>query len=124
MRIASERGGSKGGIPVSLQDVSSSAARELLHHEARAAARDVRDNRRAAMNLRHQSQVDRECQLDLLPLAKTQIFRLNKHAVRAQILCFANSALPAGHHHVHCCARAVAGVQSSLHPYDLSVDCF
>jgi hypothetical protein len=47
------------------------------------------------MNLRDQTQVDREGQLDLLPLAKTQIFRFNKYAVRAQILCFANSAFSA-----------------------------
>jgi hypothetical protein len=75
MRMASERGGSKGGIPVSLQDVSSAAnnglrrliqvkkrgrqrrlsAGELFHHQAGAAASDVGHDGSAPMNFRDQT---------------------------------------------------------------------
>jgi len=68
-------------------------AGELLHHQAGPTARDMRHDGRAAVDLRHQPQVDRERELYLLSLAQTQIFRLDEHAVGAQILRLADSAL-------------------------------
>src|SRR6202012_2766265 len=117
MRMASERGGSKGGIPVSLQDVSSSASRELLHHESGAAARDMGDDGGAAMNLWHQSEVAREGQLYLLPFAQPEIFRFDEHAVGSEILGLENSALSPRHHHIDGGPCSVAGVQAPPHPF-------
>jgi hypothetical protein len=53
--------------------------------------------------------------LHLLSFAQSEIFSLDEDAVRAQVLGLANAALSAGHHHVHSCARAVSGVQATLH---------
>ena len=61
--------------------------------------------------------IDGERQLHLLAFAQSEIFCFDEHAVGAQVFGLANSALAAGHHHVHRCARAVAGVQATLHPY-------
>src|SRR5271168_558155 len=116
MRIASERGGSKGGIPVSLQDASSSAARELLHHESGTAAGDVRHDGGAPMNLGDQSQIDGEGELHLLSLAQAEVFRFDEDAVCTQVFSLADPALATGHHHVHGRACAVSGVQATLHP--------
>jgi hypothetical protein len=69
-----------------------------------------------AMDLGHQSQVDREGQLYLLSFAQSKIFRFDEDAVRAQVLRFADPALASRHHHVDRCACAVAGVQATLHP--------
>ena len=80
------RGGGQGGIAVQFTACieAASAAGEMFHHQARAAARDVRDDRGTAMNLGHQSQVDRECQLHLLALAQAKVFRLYEDAVCAR----------------------------------------
>jgi hypothetical protein len=93
-----------------------SAAGKLLHHEAGAAAGDVRHDGGSTMDFRDQSQVDGESQLHLLPFAQPEIFSLDEYAIGAQVLGLANAALPAGHHHVHSRARAVSGVQATLHP--------
>src|SRR5579859_1718227 len=96
-------------------DRSGSAAGELLHHETRAAARHVRDDCRAPVDLGDESQIDGECELHLLPLAQAQILGLDEHAVRAQVLGLADAALASGHHHIDGGACAVAGVQTTLH---------
>ena len=54
----------------------------------------------------------------------TATVRLEEVSTRGANDVFADSAFAAGHDHVHSCARAVAGVQSTLHPYDSSVELF
>src|SRR5580704_8506424 len=92
-----------------------SAAGELLHHEAGAAARHVRNDGRTAMDLGDESQVDGERELHMLSLAQTEILRLDEHAVGAQILGLADPALTPRHHHIDRGTCAVAGVQTTLH---------
>src|SRR5208283_2304427 len=94
---------------------------ELLHHQAGTTACDMRHDGRAAVDLRHQPQVDRERELYLLSLSQSQIFRLDEHAVGAQILRLADPAFAARHDDLDRGASAVAGTQTPLHP-DESLD--
>jgi hypothetical protein len=56
-----------------------------FHHQAGAAAGDMCDDRRTPVQLGHRTQVDRECEHDLLTLAKAKIRRLDENAGGTEI---------------------------------------
>src|SRR5215467_12929297 len=58
---------------------------EGFHHEPGAAARDVRDDRRAAVQLGDAAEVDGEGQHHLLTLAQAEIGGLDEHAGGGEI---------------------------------------
>lgn len=92
-----------------------SAVAVVLHHQARAAARDVGDDRRAPVNLGHGAEVDGKGELHLLALSQAEVARLDEHAVCAQVLRLAELALAPRIYDVHRGAGSVASVQSAFH---------
>lgn len=60
-----------------------SATGVAFHSQARAAAGYVRHDGRAAMDLGDGAEIDGEGELDLLPLAQSQVFSLDVNAVGA-----------------------------------------
>lgn len=89
---------------------------EGIHHQARAPARDVGDDRGAPMQLGHCAQVDRECEADLLALAQTQTSSADENAGGAQVHGFAKATLTVRKKYVDSRARSMPRVQSSFHP--------
>lgn len=58
----------------------------LAHHpQPGTAARDVRDNRGATVDLGHLSKADREGEFDALSALQSKVAGLHEHATRAQV---------------------------------------
>ena len=94
-----------------------SAAGELFHHEAGAAAGDMRDDRSSPVDFRDQAQIDCEREVNLLSLTQAEILGLDEYAVCTQIFSFANPAFSSRHDDVNRRSCSVAGVQATLHSY-------
>src|SRR5262249_6493234 len=58
---------------------------EGFHHEPGTAARDVRDDRRAAVQLGDAAEIDREGEYDLLALAQAEVRGFDEDAGRGEI---------------------------------------
>src|SRR5712671_1401582 len=86
-----------------------------VHHQAGAAARNMRYDGGAAMYLGDRAQVDGEGELHLLSLAQAERSGADEHTVGAQIDRAAEAALARRHHDVYRGARPMACVQTSFH---------
>ncbi len=62
-----------------------SAPTKMFHHQPGAAARDVRDDRRASMDFSDQPKVNGERQLHLLAFVQAEAFGLHEHTIRAEV---------------------------------------
>src|SRR5512145_1683466 len=91
------------------------SAAVALHHQAGAAARDVRDDRGAAMQLGHGAEADGERELDGLALAQAHVAGLDENAGRAQVAGAAKTMTLTGQQHVNGRAGPVACRESPLH---------
>src|SRR5690606_40519419 len=90
------------------------------HHEAGAAPRDVRDNRRSAMDLGDDAEIDGEREVNRGTLLQSEVFGFDEHAVRAQIACSAQLAGTPGNSDVDRRARTMTCVKAPLHLQPLS----
>src|SRR5215475_3281851 len=88
---------------------------ERLHHETRAATRDVRHHGGAPVQLRDTAEVDGEGEHHVLALAQSEVRRLDEYTGRAQVHGLAELASATGHRDVDDGARAMPGVQSAFH---------
>jgi hypothetical protein len=75
----------------------------------------VSDDRRAAVELRHRSQIDGERQHDLLSFAQAQIRRLDEHARGTEIDGFAQLSAAAGNCDVDDCSSTVPRMKAAFH---------
>ena len=86
-----------------------------VHHQARTAARDVRDHRSAAMQLGDGAEIDREGELDLLTLAKTEVRGLHEHTGGGEIDRPTEFLSTGWRRDVHRGPRTMPGMQSAHH---------
>src|SRR5689334_17958732 len=86
-----------------------------LHQQPGAAARNVRDNGGAAMELGDGAEIDREREFDLLSLAQTQIRGFDEDAGGTEIHRATQLASAARDIDVDGSSGAVPGVQSAFH---------
>ena len=90
-----------------------------FHQQARAPARDMRDDSGAAMELRDGAEIDGESELDLLPFAQTEIRGLDEHTRGTEIHRAAQLPAPAGNVDVDGRSGSVPGMQSAFHGWSL-----
>jgi hypothetical protein len=102
-------------VACSLADAGVESTRGVgVHHETRAAARDMRDDRFAAMYLGDRTEIDGERQIDLLALAQAEIAGLNVNTRRTQVDCTAQFFAPTGHRDVNRGACPMASMQTTF----------
>jgi hypothetical protein len=92
-----------------------SRAGQTFHHQSGAALGNMRDNRRAAMDLRYYTQVDCEGEVDSGAFLQSEILGFDEHAVRAQVTRAAQLARPSRNGDVDGGARAMSCMKASLH---------
>jgi hypothetical protein len=88
---------------------------ETFHHQTRAALGHVRNDGGAAMDLRNDTEIDGECEMNRGAFFQTEIFSFDENTVRAQVACAAKFAWTSWNGNVDRSACPMAGMETSLH---------
>lgn len=95
--------------------IGSAGAGQAFHHQARAAARDMGDDGRAAVDLRYHAKIDGKGQLNGRALLQAHVIGFDEYAIGAEIHCAAQFAGAPWHRDEYDGSCLVSVVESSLH---------